>query len=215
MLIKVRDNFYLNSDRIDSIAFYESEQEYISLYQRGTDLFNGPCAIVVSGACAYQISQDAARYVLAMMEVKDALITDSAPAQVNLKSRIAVLLRDTWQGPSLTFLHAVLEDEISEIETALEALIAEQVVIAIPEGDCAELAYYHKSSATAQDYLRSKRCVVCGSSRAMHFDTTNESVRGHFFTPNPDPSNASATRPDASEIPAGRSEQKVDPKSDD
>jgi len=204
MLIKVKSNVFINSDNILYVALEDD---------------SAPAHILV-GNTHVDVSNAAALFVLELLEANSAFVPSgelaSAP-QATLKSKLAQTLRDTWQGPTLGFLQHVIDGHgEAEVMLALDELIEENVVVIIPEGEIVH--YYHASSATAQDYLRQQReqraiCANCHRQRWYHVSIDIHCPNG--FTSSPDPSDAGAALRDSIEIPAGHSEQTVDPKIDD
>ena len=226
MLIRVTPNLYLNSDDISSILFSDGDNADALVQMR-------------SGKHWYGISESTARGLLEFLEVNEALtLDDTSPPAADLRTKIAIALRDTWKGASLEQLEAIFYAGIPAIKLALADLEAEQVIIQIDN------LYYHTSSNEAQTYLRKQRLLslvhilrpnvpgktYCGfyslsdRFRAVAvFPEIKELVIASatcadcltlFATPSPDPSSEGAALPDEAHPVVADSDSTIAPKSE-
>jgi len=238
MLIKVKPNTYVNTDHVEGVMFYNDPSEYRSLFRvvSPNPIDSGPCALVYTSRFTCEVSETAARGLLEFMEVNESLVFDSAPAPTpDLKSQIAVILRDTWRGASLYQLDAIFPDAGEQvIAETLVNLHRENVVLPIPQPNNAPALWYHRSSSEAQEYLRKQqkytsrhfadygKVNLCGyvrpdrtqySSCAVEFVDCTDCL-SILATPSPDPSTEGEALPDAPDQVAEYSDSKADPKTE-
>lgn len=217
MLIKVKPHLFINTEHITAISFRFSDTDPTSEIAR-VFLYPSVDTDDIPGAVA--------RGLLEFMEVNDSLIMSdraNASSMPNLKSQLAVALRDTWKGVTLAQLDAVFPHAGQDnIRIALQELAIERVIVTIPDplDENAQPPYliYHSSSSEAQTWMRTRYHTwhyttngthsLCGFTSAVlttiRSDVTCEGCRsiinGHVVTyprPNPDPSAATAALPSA------------------
>jgi hypothetical protein len=135
MLVKIAENHYINSDRIEELFTHD----------------NDPCIRFAGNPMPLSISVAAADHLKVILDVNETLVTPeqlaAQPAQSSA-SKVAQALRDQFPfGATFTQLESILNMPEDQLAFTLGTLLEERIVTKNVEAEFSATLFYHASSA--------------------------------------------------------------------